>query len=459
MKLPNMPSDTEKIIAFVQEFSLEQTSREVLELAKRSLLDSAGVMTAGARQEQVALVESAFEEMGEIDGSKNLFLFGKGWKKTGVPTAVFLNAVAAHSMEYNDLYYEMPGHPSAILGPVVFTLGEMLRRTGKEILEAYLPAFEIQCRINQALLPVHHQKGFHSTSTSGVVGAALAAGKLLRLSRQQMADAVSLACTSACGLRRNFGTYTNSIHAGLAAESGVRSAFFARRGITACRDLLTEPDGYFNAFYGNQNKWKLLLNQLGEVSCFVTPGLLLKKYPACYSVYQCVDAALALREKYEFRGEDISKVICFVPELTFQSLPGRKADSAYEGRFCVPYCTAAALVTGGLDESRFSQNTIQNPEIKRLVSNTDYQVPEELKGKRGYGFSRVEVVLKDGRSLAETAFPNPRERLENWSLSDLKKKFQSCCGVSAPGMAEEFLSLETKDTVTGLLAGLVAVEI
>lgn len=408
-------SVTKKICDFVLEYRMEDSSREAVELAKRALLDGVGVMVAGRRERQPRLLARALEEM-------------YGTDSFSLPDQVWIASAACHSQEYNDLYFGLPGHPGAILIPAAFYVGARTGATGKELLEAYMAAFETASRVNRILLPVHHEKGFHSTCVSGIIGAALAAGKLLELSGQQMEHALGIACSFASGLRRNFGSDTNSLQVAKASADGVRAAFLAREGMTSCRELLTQPDGFLAAFYGRLEEADHVFSDLKEQSAFLSPGLLLKKYPACYSVYQAVDAALGIREQEDFRMEGIARIICSVPELSFYSLPEQRPDSVYGQRFCVPYCVAAALLFGRLDETCFQESHLRNPQLSDLMEKSVYRVQEELIGKPGYGFSEVEIVYENGKRLRARAYHGEQEKIENWSRERLYTKFKGCVG-------------------------------
>jgi len=63
----------------------------------------------------------------------------------------------------------------------------------------------VETRIGNGMGAKHYDRGWHMTSTFGRFGAAVAAGKLLGLSLDQMKQAIGLAGTQAAGLRIVFG--------------------------------------------------------------------------------------------------------------------------------------------------------------------------------------------------------------------------------------------------------------
>ena len=118
-------------------------------------------------------------------------------------------------------------------------------------------AFEVACKIGKGVNPDLFDRGWHATSVIGVLGAAAAAGKLLRLDAQKMAFALALAASQASGLKGNFGTMGKPFHAGKAAESGVVAALLSASGFTACPDILDVKNGFCDVFYAS-TIWTLL---------------------------------------------------------------------------------------------------------------------------------------------------------------------------------------------------------
>jgi 2-methylcitrate dehydratase PrpD len=91
---------------------------------------------------------------------------------------------------------------------------------------------------------VRYQRGFHQTATAGAIGATVAAGRLYRLTTNQMRNALSLVATRASGLKSQFGTMGKPFNAGIAAANGVEAANFAKRGFVSCEDGIAGAQGF-----------------------------------------------------------------------------------------------------------------------------------------------------------------------------------------------------------------------
>src|SRR5690606_34083067 len=80
-------------------------------------------------------------------------------------------------------------------------------------------------------------------ATVGALGAAAACARLLRLTEQDAAHALSISTSMAGGFMSQFGTMTKPLHAGLAAKAGAMAASLARQGIDAGHHTLDGPAG------------------------------------------------------------------------------------------------------------------------------------------------------------------------------------------------------------------------
>lgn len=421
--------EQEKLIDFVERFSWEQIPEARRKWARMTFFDTIGAALAGAKMEQVEKAASALGiKLKAIGGgASGITILGYGSSDAGIFDGIFLNGVSAHSCEYNDLIFGQPGHPSAVIVPVVLGLGEKFHRSAKEILEAYVCGLEVFGRINAALMPDHHERGFHSTSTVGVIGAAVAAGKLLKLDRGKLLYACSLAGTFACGLRGNMGYTGNSLHVGNAASGGARAACYAQEGIRANPHLLQMPKGYFLAFGGQEKSWKEQMELLGKVSVFEKPGLLLKRYPACYSTFQAIEATEVLTRKFRIREEEIKQIWCLTSPNHYQSLPAQWPDSVYGQRFCIPFCVCWVLKGGKVDLKSFSEEHVRDTGLQMLRDKVVYGVDRTQEGRRDFGSTLVRICLTDGTLLEQRAYLNACDRVEHWSEDAWKEKMKDCC--------------------------------
>ncbi len=101
-----------------------------------------------------------------------------------------------HSFDFDD-YHNAKVHPGRSRHPGGFTVGEAPGAAGRDMLTAMVAGYETMIRVSLATGPNSSRlKGWHLTGTTGTFGAAAAAGNLLGLNGEKMANALGLAGTS-----------------------------------------------------------------------------------------------------------------------------------------------------------------------------------------------------------------------------------------------------------------------
>src|ERR1041384_8032265 len=96
---------------------------------------------------------------------------------------------------------------------------------------------EVLCRLSLVVPKAVHKAGFHPTAIFGAMGAAAGVGAALGLEAARIVDALGIAGSMAGGIIEYLaeGAWTKRLHAGWAAQSGLRAAATARPGLLAAR--------------------------------------------------------------------------------------------------------------------------------------------------------------------------------------------------------------------------------
>ena len=231
----------------LREFALAEAQvPEAAEAVLRlSLIDWMAVGIAGAA-EPVAGVMRALA--GAEGGVAQATLFSGG--RAPMRMAALVNGTISHALDYDDTHFAHIGHPSVGVIPAALAVAEAEGASGAAFQEAALIGMEAAIRFGIWLGRGHYQTGFHQTATAGAVGAAVAAGRLMRLNPQQMDIALGLVATRASGLKSQFGTMGKPFNAGLAAANGVEAALLAQLGIEARIGALEAPQGFGPTHHG-----------------------------------------------------------------------------------------------------------------------------------------------------------------------------------------------------------------
>ena len=107
------------------------------------------------------------------------------------------------------------------------------RERAAQLIDALVLGIDVACRVGNVIYPDHYDRGWHITGSTGMLGAAAACARLLRLDAQRTAMALGIAASQPVGVREQFGTMTKPFHPGAAARAGLIAALLAKHGFTA----------------------------------------------------------------------------------------------------------------------------------------------------------------------------------------------------------------------------------
>lgn len=388
---------TEELARFIVETNLEEMPPETVAIVKKAMIDTLGVALAGSREPEGKAITALVKKL-ECKPAAGVI---GGKIRTSPLLAALANGIIAHSLDYDDVDAGK-GHPSAVLMPVVLSLGEELRSSGKEIIEAYVHGTEAWARLSHAM-PMLHFKGWHPTAVLGTIGATVAAAKLLRLSIEQTMMALGLAGSEAAGLVQNFGTMTKPFHAGNAARSGIMAAMLAKEGFTSAKDIMEGDMGFPAAFYGgNSVEVSRIAENLGAPFAIISPGIDIKRYPCCALTHRSLDAILHLIDLYDIKPEEVEAVDCQVPPRTRKVVFYDDPTTKTEAKFSMQFVMAAALTERKLGLTQFTNEKVNEPATKDLVKRVTCRVhPDWSEGKDTEARPDVVVVkLKNGKEYS-----------------------------------------------------------
>ena len=212
--------------------------------------------------------------------------------------AALANGVAGHALDYDDVSWSTIGHPTVVIAPVVFAVGQVFGVSGNDIIKSYALGVEIAHKIAGLVMPQVSANGWHTTSVFGPFGAAAASALLSGLKAESFISALAIAASTSSGLRGNFGTPTKAYHAGMAAYNGATATILASLGMNAAADVIEARDGFADVF-GNQttNVHKI---SFGSPWDLVKPGLVFKKYPCCSGTHPAIDCILHMINETPF---------------------------------------------------------------------------------------------------------------------------------------------------------------
>lgn len=315
----------------------------------------------------------------------------------------FLMGALTHILETDDLHRASVVHPGCVVVPAAWALARHKKADGRTFLISVLKGFEAATRVGMAVGPEHYRI-WHNTATCGGFGSAMAACDLLNLTHAQTVDALGNAGSQAAGLWQflETGAMTKHLHAGRAAEAGIRAAELAAVGFTGAPYILEGDKGFFKAACPDaqpdlvvadpEQPWQLVQTSI-------------KPWPSCRHTHPTIDAAGEIRA--HLLGEEIDPAdqIASVSIGTYQAAldvctrPNPQTD--YEAKFSLHHAAAAALLTNEVNFNAFGPDAREAFGALRQNVHVALQEPYASDYPKSWGGSVV-VKLKSGRTLSAT---------------------------------------------------------
>lgn len=397
------PTIAARLADWLVELSPDTLPPGVAEMCRKLLLDVAGLAVA-ARSE---LYVSAALGSGEPGSATAI------GHATALDTfsAALVNGTAAHGEDYDDTFEGGPVHSGAVIVPAVLAACERERLGGDRLLVGVAAGVELLCRLSLVSPKAIHKAGFHPTAVIGAVASAAAVSAALGLDRRATTSALGIAASMAAGIIEYLaeGTWTKRVHAGFAAQSGIRAALMARAGFLGPSTVFEGVHGFFKAFAPSREpNFTPLMDRLGDD--WLIENVAFKPY-ACGTMTQpFIDCAIKLAESGA-QAEQIVDIVCPVGEGTvhrlWEPLAVKHApQTPYAAKFSTPVCMALGFFDRKAGLAQFTEERIADPAVRALAAKIHYVVdpddeyPDNFTGK-------LIATLADG-SVREFRQPHMR---------------------------------------------------
>ncbi|KAJ5241271.1 uncharacterized protein N7469_002862 [Penicillium citrinum] len=422
---------TEKLATWSVNLDYASLPKEVIDAAIRSFYNWAGCTVGGSNHPATTKARTA---LARFTGPPTSRLLGSNGVDLDAMHAALLNGIASHVHDYDDTHLDTIIHPTGPVASALLALAESLDRpvSGKEFILALVVGIEAECKLGLAVWPKHYDIGWHITSSTGSIGAAIAVSKLLNLSITQTAHAIGLAATQVTGLREMFGSDTKSFHPGRAAQNGLLAAILASEDYTSSVEALEAKRGWANVVSSKQHldeqmatlppsgRWEIARNSF-------------KPFPCGIVVHPVIDGSIFLHGQLQPNGiriEDIREVEVIVHPLVLE-LTGKKAPrNGLEAKFSVYHGAAVGLLYGKATPVQYEDAVVTDERLVWLRGRIKATVDEKLRADEAVVLIRVPLGGEgNDDSVTEIHVDHAvgsRER--PMSESQLTDKFKDQCG-------------------------------
>lgn len=329
---------------------------------------------------------------------------GTGNTQPDTGKRAFLLGALTHILETDDLHRGSVIHPGCVVVPPAWVLAVKHGVSGRAFLTSVLHGFEATTRIGMAVGPEHYRI-WHNTATCGPFGSAMAAADLLSLDDEQATHALGNAGSQAAGLWEflETGAMTKHLHAGHAAEAGVRAAELAKHGFTGPPKILEGKKGFFKAACPDADPSAVLADADAPWQLTTTS---IKPWPSCRHTHPAIDAAQTIRAAFKEKGQTltddlIEAVDVGVYQASIDVCDRVRPMTEYEAKFSLHHTVAAGLLFDQVDFAAFGESA--RARLQSLGAKVRPYVEERYASAypRAWG-SSVTLTLKSGETISET---------------------------------------------------------
>lgn len=324
-------------------------------------------------------------------------------RRLPLQAALLHNGLSASALDLDDGHREARGHPGASVIPAVLTLATVLPQvSGRDILAGIIAGYDVGVRIAAAQRPSTIPT--RQTGRWAAFAAAAAAGRLLRLSPDRLAEALAIAGVLAPNQRANGSSgYSrrtgNLVKEGIAfsAATGVQAAFLSASAFTGPVDLLDH-----DAFYDQAR----LVDQLGVR--FEIENTYFKPYACCRYIHPALDALKTLSAAKPFRADQIDRIEVNSFDSALRLANAREPDTLVALQYSLPYCLAVLILDGEEAFSPISPALLHRPDLSALAQRVLLGSDQEAEARFPQEtLARVSVILKSGKQWT-TPLTTPR---------------------------------------------------
>jgi 2-methylcitrate dehydratase PrpD len=365
---------TAALVQFTGALAYDAIPEEARHYARRHLLDTVGVMVAGAGgtiATQAEAMIAAVRPPGKIPVPGRT-------RRADLLDAAFLGGTAAHGIELDDGYRHGSAHCGCVVIPAALAVATERRASGRALIEAVIAGYETNISLARACAPDLRQRGFHPTSAVGPFGAAMATAKLRGLGAAQRANALGIAASSSAGLFAfvNGGGDIKRLHAGHAAREGLQAALLAEQGVEGPPQVIEARDGFMQAFaFGRIDKARPIKlppeAEYGITDCYIKP------YACCRHIQPAVEAMFGLCNDENIAFDEVRKV-----EVETYKIAAEHAavpwDDYASAQLSFPYLMGLAARYRGVRLEHFEDKTRTDPAFAEFARKLTVTAPVEI---------------------------------------------------------------------------------
>ena len=424
-----MGQQIEQLAQFVARTQWSDVPGPVQKHTKLVLLDTLGVILAGAQRPEV----SALRERFAATAGRGATVYASGFPVNDPRTAALLNGIAGRAIELCEGLRLVSGQAAMQVLPGVFAVAEQAGSSGREMLTAFILGYDVAARLCLAFTarPLAHQNG-----QASLLAAAAAGARLRGLDAAGISLAMRIATTlvmTPSYTNAVAGATTLNVAGGMSGFAAALAPDLALAGFSAQDDAIEEALGHL---VGAGFRPDGLLDELGA-RWEITRNYF-RLYACCNPIHPALDTLHAALAELVPRPEDIER-IDFATYRFASVMRNPDPPNFFASKYSLPHAAAVMVARGNLKHAALDDSALRDPVIAALRQRVHVtEDPAMTAVAPQLRPARVTVTLKDGRSSTQACESHRGDFNKPFAESELREKFQELAGtaLTAEGVAQ-----------------------
>jgi 2-methylcitrate dehydratase len=445
----------ERLAAYAHRLRYEDLDAATIERVKTHVIDTIGCGMCAWDERPVRMCREV-----ALSANGPATIIGTH-RQTTTDLAAFANGAAFRYLDFNDSYVvRFAVHPSDNIAACL-AVAEAERASAKELITAIVIAYEVNCRLVDSF--DISKRGWDPT-VFGLPAVTLAAGRLMQLSSDQLAQAVNLAINDHIPLAQTRVGELSDWKGLSAAEAGRNAVFaarLARAGLTGPAPIFEGSSGFFQQVTGSAN---VDVETFGRRDVpFRIHKCILKPYPAVIYTQTAIVAGIEVAKEVGVLDR-IAAIEIATTSRGYQrtgSEPEKwSPDTRETADHSLPYVTARAMLDGDITNESFAPEKFRDPAVLAFMQKIKVAEDPALTARGGGAVpTRVTVILVDDQRISREVDHAPGFAERPMNRADVGRKFRGNVSkrwtqAQTAAILQALWALEQTNNVSALLGEL-----
>ena len=355
-------------------------------------------------------------------------------RRTTPDLAAFANGAAIRYLDFNDTYVgKFAIHPSDNIAPCL-AVAEAERVSAQELITAIVIAYEVNCQLTSAF--EISTRGW-DPPIFGLPAVALATGRLMKLTPEQLTHAVGLAINDHIPLGLTRAGDLSEWKGVAVAEAGRNAVFatkLARAGLTGPAPIFEGKAGLFQQVTGAADIDVASFG--GRDKPFRINNCILKPYPAVIYTQTAIVAAIEAAKEIGALDQ-ITAIDVATTRSGYQrtgSEPEKWDPKTREtADHSLPYMIARAMFDGDVTPESFSEAKFRDNSILAFMQKIKVAEDPALTARTGGAVpTRITATLASGKTVTREVDHAPGFAARPMTRADVERKFRGNVGARWP---------------------------